>query len=367
MRSKHASFLTVICLVLCSTAMSTVSAYSSSSPSSLISAESFATVKDRPAQRLTLFYFSTDRDSEKQVTLLERTAQRLHSLTSSIPALAALQYVHVDCDLPINAPECRDASFRPGQSWMFTSLPQEGIQQYNGPRTLSALITHIRHKFLPTHADLVRHLMNESSLWHQLDDSPIQPPRPIFVKFFEHWCAHCQQLARPFTQAAGFFNGQIEFREVECSKNKQTQTFCQHQAISSYPTLILFDGEQKVRYERLDKTIREYHAFFRQHLSPQQYSIIDISEEDGAAVYDEEASRRRSRSRKKQKKDTQADDEDEEREDSDSGEGDGEQGRSQRTSQRRRKSKGSQSRKRRMKRKARSRRRANEAHLHDEL
>ena len=188
----------------------------------------------------------------------------------------SFQFAKVDCESEANKAECDEAGFKNAGIWVFTSTPHEGIQNYHGPRTTPKLIEHIRYKFMPSDDADVIPFENENAFYERLDKG--DKPKPIIVKFWESWCTHCKAAKIPFEQAAGFFKEQVEFMEVECSKNDETKKFCQANGVQGYPTIILFDGEQKHKYEMPDKSIGSFQEFFLTKLPAETYTMVEDKE-----------------------------------------------------------------------------------------
>jgi hypothetical protein len=182
----------------------------------------FSVVKNQPQQRLVVFYFGSDEKATPVLDMAEETAEYLHSLDMS--KLSGFQFVKVDCETDENKPDCDEAGFKPTAIWIFTSTPHEGIQAYSGARDAATLSTHIRHKFLPFDEHDVISFQDENELFERMDKA--DKPKPVMMKFWESWCTHCKQLKLPYDQAATFFKEQVEFMEVECSKNDDTKAFC---------------------------------------------------------------------------------------------------------------------------------------------
>lgn len=233
----------------------------------------FSIVKSQPQQRLVVFYFDSDPQARPVLEMVDETAEYLVGL--ELPKLKHFQWVKVDCEAEENKPDCDEAGFKSGL-WIFTSTPHEGIQSFGGSRDVATLATHIRHKFLPYNEADVLSFVDENALFERMDKSEDDPPKPIMVKFWEAWCEHCKKLKLPFDQAATYFKDQVEFMEVECSKNADTKAFCEHNNVKSFPTLILFDGERKHSYDQADKSITSFQNFFLGTLPEERYQrVID--------------------------------------------------------------------------------------------
>ena len=233
----------------------------------------FAEVKTNPQQRLVIFFFGSDEAAVPMLDMVESTAEYLESL--NLAKLKDFHYAKVDCEAEANKAECDEAGFKTAGIWIFTSTPHEGIQSFGGTRDAYTLSNHIRHKFLPTDEKDVLPFEDENALFERLDKDGA---KPIIMKFWESWCTHCKHLKRPYEQAAGFFKGEVEFFEVECSKNEKSKAFCQSSGISSYPTLILYDGEKKTKYDQADKSIASFQNFFLANLPAERYTKVEDKE-----------------------------------------------------------------------------------------
>jgi protein disulfide-isomerase len=69
-----------------------------------------------------------------------------------------------------------------------------------------------------------------------------------FVKFYAPWCPHCQSLAPIWDQLGKEMKGKLNIGEVNCEKDNQ---LCKDMHVSSYPTMLLFRGGQRVAYDGL--------------------------------------------------------------------------------------------------------------------
>jgi len=71
------------------------------------------------------------------------------------------------------------------------------------------------------------------------------------------------------------FKDRVEFMEVECSANDDTTSFCTRNSIQSYPTLILFTGEEKIPFTHESRHIITLGTFFDEHLNDDKYFDMD--------------------------------------------------------------------------------------------
>ena len=96
-----------------------------------------------------------------------------------------------------------------------------------------------------------------------LDAAPT--PSPIFLKFYEPWCDHCKRLAPTFSAAASYLrNSSVRFMQVQCSADDGTRKWCQRHDVNSYPQLLLFTGEQKVKFEEEMRSVAAFDRWFTQ-------------------------------------------------------------------------------------------------------
>jgi len=128
--------------------------------------------------------------------------------------------------------------------------------------------------FLPFNEADVLSFVDENSFFDRMDKSEDDPPKPIMVKFWEAWCEHCKKLKLPYDQAATYFKDQIEFMEVECSKNADTKSFCEHNGVKSFPQLLLFDGEKKHPFDQPDRSVVSFQNFFLGTLPEERFTRI---------------------------------------------------------------------------------------------
>jgi len=231
----------------------------------------FAIVKSQPQQRLVVFFFGSDVTATPVLEMVDETAEYLIGL--DLPKLKHFQWVKVDCEYEENKPDCAEAGFTAGL-WIFSSTPHAGIHAFSGARDVLTLSTHVRHKFLPFNEADVLSFVDENSFFDRMDKSEDDPPKPIMVKFWEAWCEHCKKLKLPYDQAATYFKDQIEFMEVECSKNADTKSFCEHNGVKSFPQLLLFDGEKKHPFDQPDRSVVSFQNFFLGTLPEERFTRI---------------------------------------------------------------------------------------------
>ncbi|KAF2155018.1 disulfide isomeras-like protein [Myriangium duriaei CBS 260.36] len=71
---------------------------------------------------------------------------------------------------------------------------------------------------------------------------------PWFIKFYAPWCPHCQHLAPTWQAVARDMEGKLNIGEVNCDVEKR---LCKDVHIKGYPTLIYFQGGERLEYEGL--------------------------------------------------------------------------------------------------------------------
>ena len=166
------AFLTLVSLP----AQPHASTFDPNAPYPYLSAGSFTSIKNTPAERLVHFFHSSP-TAHTTLTTLNTVARRLRS------ELPHFLFQYCNGSESINVADFQGAGFANGE-WLFTSTPVEGIMKYMGPVTVSELMDHVRHKYLTSNAtDLVR-FSTEDAFYTMLDTPPALP---IFVKFFEPW------------------------------------------------------------------------------------------------------------------------------------------------------------------------------------
>jgi len=111
----------------------------------------------------------------------------------------------------------------------------------------------------------------EDALFERMDNS--EHPKPIMVKFFEPWCTHCRMAKPVFIKAATYFKDRVEFMEVQCSKDAETQAFCSRNQVQSYPQFVLFTGEEKIPFKAEERSIQTFQLFFDKHLPKDSASM----------------------------------------------------------------------------------------------
>ena len=80
-------------------------------------------------------------------------------------------------------------------------------------------------------------------------------------------CEHCKRLAPTFAISATYFRSAVRHVEVQCSGAHEETDFCKRHGVQSYPVVMLFNGEQAVRYEGEERSVRAFDAFFEEHVA----------------------------------------------------------------------------------------------------
>ena len=80
-------------------------------------------------------------------------------------------------------------------------------------------------------------------------------------------CEHCKRLAPTFSISATYFRSAVRHVEVQCSGGTEETEFCKRHGVHSYPVVMLFNGEQPVRYEGEERSVRAFDAFFEQNVA----------------------------------------------------------------------------------------------------
>lgn len=73
------------------------------------------------------------------------------------------------------------------------------------------------------------------------------------VLFYAPWCPHCTKVKPTFDELAKEHSGDasVTIKSVNCEENKKA---AEENEIESYPTIILFRGNNKVKYESNDRS-----------------------------------------------------------------------------------------------------------------
>lgn len=71
---------------------------------------------------------------------------------------------------------------------------------------------------------------------------------PWFVKFYAPWCGHCQALAPTWNSLGREMREKLNIGEVNCDVERR---LCKDVGIRGYPTIIFFQGGERVEYEGL--------------------------------------------------------------------------------------------------------------------
>lgn len=73
---------------------------------------------------------------------------------------------------------------------------------------------------------------------------------PWFIKFYAPWCPHCQHMAPAWKSVGRDMEGKLNVGEVNCEVEKR---FCKDVGIRGFPSLLYFQGGERMEYEGLRK------------------------------------------------------------------------------------------------------------------
>ncbi|KAK3257557.1 hypothetical protein CYMTET_33361, partial [Cymbomonas tetramitiformis] len=88
--------------------------------------------------------------------------------------------------------------------------------------------------------------------------------KTVLVTFYERWCPHSAELMPMLTRAAAVLSTRAFLMRAECSASTRTRAFCTRNEVHAYPTIMLFTGEDKVRYNDV-RQVSSIEAFIQQH------------------------------------------------------------------------------------------------------
>ncbi|KAI4758469.1 thioredoxin-like protein [Aureobasidium sp. EXF-3400] len=71
---------------------------------------------------------------------------------------------------------------------------------------------------------------------------------PWFIKFYAPWCHHCQAMAPSWHAMARDMKNKLNIGEVNCEVERR---LCKDVNVKGYPTLIYFQGGERIEYEGL--------------------------------------------------------------------------------------------------------------------
>ena len=69
-----------------------------------------------------------------------------------------------------------------------------------------------------------------------------------FIKFYAPWCPHCQAMGAAWQAMSRDMKGKLNVGEVNCDVEKR---LCKDVRVKGYPTLLFFQGGQRIEYEGL--------------------------------------------------------------------------------------------------------------------
>lgn len=81
---------------------------------------------------------------------------------------------------------------------------------------------------------------------------------------------------------------------MECSATAASRSFCAHNGVSAYPTLVLFGGEKKTKYTGGDRSVAGLHEFFLASLPEERFKDM-LAQEDARAAATAASSKRAER------------------------------------------------------------------------
>jgi len=239
----------------------------------LVREETFANIKNVQSDQFVVFYRSSDANSVDILSNVKKAAKKLKT------EMPDFKFYKCDGDRAANAADFKEAGFNSG-TYLFSQISPEGIVKYTLDSDAKTLYRYIKTKYALADEDDVKEFTDEDTFWDLMDGNE----RPVFVKFYEKWCAHCQRLKKTYTQAATFFKNRVDFVEVECSKNADSTAFCTKHEVKGYPVLMLFTGEKKIKFEEENRNIISFERFFEKHaflsLSSAQAGAVDENVRD---------------------------------------------------------------------------------------
>ena len=104
----------------------------------------------------------------------------------------------------------------------------------------------------PLEDDDVLEFTSELDFYNLMDLE--ENPKPIFIKFFTETCPHCQGFKNAFKRYASLYKDKVTFMDVNCGSGKSGEKFCKTNKATSYPTLMLFKGDDKITFNDNDRT-----------------------------------------------------------------------------------------------------------------
>eukprot|EP00764_Aduncisulcus_paluster_P000289 gnl/Carplike_NY0171/1040_a1423_1409.p1 GENE.gnl/Carplike_NY0171/1040_a1423_1409~~gnl/Carplike_NY0171/1040_a1423_1409.p1 ORF type:complete len:493 (+),score=119.14 gnl/Carplike_NY0171/1040_a1423_1409:30-1481(+) len=99
--------------------------------------------------------------------------------------------------------------------------------------------------------------------------------KPVFVKLFAEWCGHCKKLKPIFADMSNTYD-KVAYLEVECPATFRSEAFCKEMSVTGYPTLMLFNGKDWVRFKEMremDKMV----DFCENHLEWYDFEVSDMT------------------------------------------------------------------------------------------
>lgn len=161
----------------------------------------------------------------------------------------ALSISKVDClENEITCPQFEIKTF-PSLVWTFNG---KVMGEYTGERTLDALKNYVARMAVHENHDPTKFLKkNKTSPVAQITEDTFDlymQKELLFIKYYAPWCAHCKLMVPTWLDLGRKFfdNDKIIIGEVDCS---QQGGICEQEAVSLYPTLILYEkGKMLMHY-----------------------------------------------------------------------------------------------------------------------
>jgi thiol-disulfide isomerase/thioredoxin len=297
------------CVVLLA-ALSVAVLAGAASAASRFKDRTFAELESSSKPELVVFLHSSAPQARSVMQMLERVAERLSATTPQVG------FSKCDGDSPSNTEKFRSAGFDKNLHYIFTVTPETGIERYSHTEDEDTLVRHVQNLFLPANERDVQVFTDEDDLYERLDSSE----KPVMIKFFEQWCTHCKHLKPTFNRAASLYKDQVDFLEVECSKNQESKDFCAKHGVASYPVLKLITSSDAHKYDGVRSIIGMEEFFsdklagkFRRTASATAASSKSDAADDGSDDDDED---RKKKKKKKSKRSKRAKDEEQDSDDS---------------------------------------------------